>query len=288
VHLSAVRVAASVHRWSVILLLAVTLAFAVPVARAASLVGTYGGQMEIAAGLELKADGRFRYALSYGALDEEAAGRWTTSGDRVFLTSDRVTPPRFVLVSRDRGADGMLQVSLDVPKGLSRQYFDALITTTSGAAQRKQFAEEGLLSPFTRDNAPTSLRMLLPVFSVAGEPVPLDPSSGYSLRFRFEPNDLGKANFQATPLRIVRGDLFSTGMVERSGSDVAGGELCMKNLILVIGFVIASASIAGAQSGRVGWDGTWAGDRHRSGSPKRTAGRLELSHPMPVLRSAGS
>ena len=72
--LGGIRVSAAVHRWSIILLLAVTLAFAAPVARAASLVGTYdGGQMEIAAGLELKADGRFRYALSYGALDEEAA-----------------------------------------------------------------------------------------------------------------------------------------------------------------------------------------------------------------------
>ena len=102
--LGGIRVSAAVHRWSIILLLAVTLAFAAPVARAASLIGTYdGGQMEIAAGLELKADGRFRYALSYGALDEEAAGRWTTSGDRVFLTSDLVTPPRFVLVTRYRG-----------------------------------------------------------------------------------------------------------------------------------------------------------------------------------------
>ena len=201
--------AAAGYRWSVIPLLAVTLAFAAPIARAASLVGTYdGGQMEIAAGLELQAGGRFRYALSYGALDEEAAGRWTTNGDRVLLTSDPVIPPRFVLVWHGRGADGMLQVSLDVPKGLSRQYFDALITTTGGATQRKQFADEGLLSPFTSDNAPSSLRMLFPVFSVAGEPVPLDPSSGYSLRFRFEPNDLGKANFQATPLRIVGGDLL--------------------------------------------------------------------------------
>lgn len=60
-----------------------------------SLVGTYdGGQMEIAAGLELRADGRFRYALSYGALDEEAAGTWTVSGSQVLLTSDPSVAPR--------------------------------------------------------------------------------------------------------------------------------------------------------------------------------------------------
>jgi hypothetical protein len=189
--------------------LLVAVASTAALAQLASLVGTYdGGQMEIAAGLELEADGRFRYALSYGALDEEAAGKWTTSGDRVLLTSDRVNAPRFVLVSSSKGADGRFQLSLDVPTGMSRQYFDAVITKTNGETQKAQLSEEGLLLPFTRDNAPTSVRLLLPVFSVVGQPVKLEPSSGYLVRFRFEPNDLGKVDFQATPLRIVGGDLL--------------------------------------------------------------------------------
>ena len=174
-----------------------------------SLVGTYDGhQMEIVAGLELKADGRFRYGLSYGALDEEAAGKWTMSGNQVLLTSDPVIAPRFVLVSHGKGVDGVLQLSLDVPKGLSRQYFDAVIVNRNGETQRQQLAEDGLLLPFTSDNVPTSLRMLFPVFSVIGEPLKLDPSSGYSVRIRFEPNDLGKVNFQATPIKILNGDLL--------------------------------------------------------------------------------
>src|SRR4051794_22752582 len=108
------------------LLLAASLIVARPAnTQPASLVGTYdGGQMEMAAGLELRADSRFNYALSYGALDEEAAGRWTLSGDRVLLTSDPVVAPRFVLVSRGRGVNGMLQLDLEVPNGLSRQYFN--------------------------------------------------------------------------------------------------------------------------------------------------------------------
>jgi hypothetical protein len=41
------------------------------------LVGKYnGGQMELAAELDLTADGHFQYGLAYGALDEEAQGRW--------------------------------------------------------------------------------------------------------------------------------------------------------------------------------------------------------------------
>jgi hypothetical protein len=50
--------------------------------------------------------------------------------------------------------------------------------------------------------------MLFPVFSVISEPLQLDPGSGYSVRIRFEPNDLGKVSFQATPLKILNGDLL--------------------------------------------------------------------------------
>jgi hypothetical protein len=164
--------------------------------------------MEIAAGLELKADGRFNYGLSYGALDEQAAGRWTLSGDRVLLTSDPISAPRFVLISRGKSPDSVLQLSLEVPRGLSRQYFDAVITGANGQTQQVQLGEGGLSLPFRRDNVPTSIRMLFPVFSVVGEPLMLDPSTGYAIRFRFEPNDLGKVDFRAEPLKIVAGDLL--------------------------------------------------------------------------------
>jgi hypothetical protein len=178
-------------------------------AQSTSLVGTYDGrQMEMAAGLELQADGRFRYALAYGALDEEAAGKWTLRGDRVLLTSDPVTAPRFALVSQARGAPGVLRVDLDLPKGLSRQYFDALITKANGQAERKQLAEDGLSLPFAAAEAPTTIRLSLQMFGVASAPVRLDANSGYSVRFRFEPNDIGKVSFEATPLRVVNGELL--------------------------------------------------------------------------------
>ncbi len=193
---------------SLVLLLAASTIAARRADSQASLAGTYdGNQMEMAVGLELTADGRFRYALAYGALDEQAAGRWTTRGNQVLLTSDPVTPPRFVLVSQGRGADGVLQVQLDVPRGASRQYFNALITKANGQTERRQFAEDGLLLPFAREDAPIGLRLMLQMFDIMSQQVPLDPGTGYSLRFRFEPNDIGKVAFQATPLAIVNGDL---------------------------------------------------------------------------------
>ena len=125
----------------------------------------------------------------------------------MLLTSDPVTPPRFVLVSQGRGADGMLQVQLDVPRGVSRQYFNALLTKANGQTERRQFAEDGLLLPFARDGAPISIRLVLQMFDIMSQPVRLDSGAGYSLRFRFEPNDVGKVDFQATPLAIVNDEL---------------------------------------------------------------------------------
>jgi hypothetical protein len=46
------------------------------------------------------------------------------------------------------------------------------------------------------------------MFEVASGPVRLDANSGYSIRFRFEPNDIGKVAFQATPLKLVNGALL--------------------------------------------------------------------------------
>ena len=49
-------------------------------------------QMEMAGGLELRSDGRFRYAFDYGAVSEEAEGKWATEGSTVLLTTDPMPP----------------------------------------------------------------------------------------------------------------------------------------------------------------------------------------------------
>src|SRR4051812_37021984 len=124
-------------------------------AQPGSLAGVYdGGQMEIAAALELKPNGRFNYALSYGALDEQAAGRWTVNGDRVLLSSNPVVAPRLFLISRGRGPEGMLQLSLDVPRGVSRQYFDAMIHTRQWADAKGAAKRRGPLPALCQNRSP--------------------------------------------------------------------------------------------------------------------------------------
>lgn len=67
------------------------LALLLVLADLASLAGFYhSNQIEIGAAIELEADGKFAYALDYGAVSEVAEGSWTSDGKTVFLTSTRM------------------------------------------------------------------------------------------------------------------------------------------------------------------------------------------------------
>jgi hypothetical protein len=179
-------------------------------APAKKLVGVYDGhQMEMAVGIELKADGRFEYGLSYGAMDEQAAGRWTVSGDKVLLTSDPVKAPRFTFVGQKPAPKGMFEISLETPKGMSAQYFDGMYVTAKGHGGQEQLRDDGPRSwVIDKADPPIKAMVVLQMFGLHSDPVAIDPAKGYALQFRFEPNDLGKVDFKATALAIDHGDLL--------------------------------------------------------------------------------
>ena len=178
-------------------------------ARPAKLVGQYdGSRMEVAAGLELSADGRFRYGLSYGVLDEEATGTWHAEGADVVLDSDPVRAPHFTLLSQTRGEDNILHVDLQVPAGMDAQYFRAVVQLVDGSSIGGQLSAEGLSLPLEPGQRPARVRIVLPVFELASDPVEIVPTKGIRFAFRFEPNDLGRAAFKGTRLAIDKGQLI--------------------------------------------------------------------------------
>lgn len=70
----------------------------------AALAGHYylQGVMEVGSELLLNKDGRFQWALSYGAMDQSAQGRWQLKGDRIELQAKAPsTPPQFRLFKED-------------------------------------------------------------------------------------------------------------------------------------------------------------------------------------------
>jgi len=207
-------------RWLLVLPIAVIAAPAPGPAFAqqpASLVGHYDGhQMEMGAELVLNANGRFQYGVAYGALDEEAEGSWVQQGDQVLLTSDPVTPARFVFLGQKAAPAGTFSLALDAPEGMSLQFFDAVLTFAHRKPQGGQLTDDGVSVPIDPKDPPLTVRLFLPMYELKGDPVSIDPAKGYSLSFRFEPNDLGKADFRATPLALDKGDL----LLERFGRTI--------------------------------------------------------------------
>ena len=47
-------------------------------------------QREMAAAIELEADGKFDYSVEYGAVSEYAEGNWVEEGGTIYLTSTRM------------------------------------------------------------------------------------------------------------------------------------------------------------------------------------------------------
>jgi hypothetical protein len=178
-------------------------------ASASQLVGTYDGhQMEMAVGLELHANGRFDYGLSYGALDETASGTWSVDGDNVLLTSDPVTPPKFVFVDQRPAPDGKTHIALDLPKGWSRQVFDAEVGLADGRFVGGQLSDDGDTIPLGAGDRPVTLRLGMDVYELHSDAFRLDGTAASTIHVRFEQNDLGKVAFAKTPLRIDKGNLL--------------------------------------------------------------------------------
>lgn len=168
----------------------------------AAFVGDYAVRhMEMGGGIALRRDGSFRYELSYGALDEEAEGRWTCDKTTVFLTSNPVHPPRFAMLAADKAAKGELRIELDVPQGMSRQYFSVLIRKADGSTERREFGEDGIVVAYATQARPLAIVPLLPVYDLAGDAIMLPDGDGLRVRLQFLPNDLGQVAFSRTALQ---------------------------------------------------------------------------------------
>jgi len=166
-------------------------------------------QMEMAGGLELQANGHFRYALSYGAADEEAEGDWTSNGKTIRLTTKPApTPPNFELVRDDPAPKGELSLALEPPGFGWEGSIDALVTI-AGSDKKFRVRNEGE----GRIEIPagvtvTAVEPVVPIYGGTGAPIALSSTRGHRLLLRFKPNDIGKAAFNQEPLAIDGNDLL--------------------------------------------------------------------------------
>jgi hypothetical protein len=173
---------------------------AAPTAGTGSVEGMYEiRQMEMGGGLELTPDGYFRYALDYGAVAEQGAGRWALKDGRVLLTSDPMPKrPTYEVIKDDPAPAGELWLEL-APPGFGDFTTNLEVIATYKDGRREEVRDDGN-GHMPVEAMPASIQVIVPIFRDLSPPIQLSPDRGHKLTLRFVANDLNKARFDAEPL----------------------------------------------------------------------------------------
>jgi hypothetical protein len=186
------------------LLALVAAAGPVPVEGAYRLVGV----REAAGGLELGADGRFRYGFTYGALDEQAEGRWRLDGNRVLLTTDPAPrPPDWSLVAAEPGDPGQFAIRLEGPDRRPIPNIEVEVRMSDGSVEKGATSADWLDAKLG-GRVPVSVSFHVPVYEIGSPAFPIDIGKARRYRFRLDPRDLGVRDFRDWPLEM-RGNLLA-------------------------------------------------------------------------------
>ena len=160
----------------------------------------YAGRYRVAEGpdtaglLELGADGRFRYQLSEGALDEHAEGRWTETGGDIRL----VTEPKPVAPSFARGGDrgpGATTIQVVLADGRELAGVDFRLGLASGASLAGYTQAEGWSFADAGERRISWVELYEPVYGVASPRFAIDPPASGGLTFVLTPNDIEVVDF---------------------------------------------------------------------------------------------
>ncbi|MGL4541184.1 MAG: hypothetical protein ACRCUI_01580 [Polymorphobacter sp.] len=162
------------------------------------------GVQDAASGIELRADHRFSYGLSYGALDESAEGVWTQTGDTVLLTTQPTPkPPAITAGAATRTDEAPLRLRVVGPNGRGVALVDFEIAYASGEARTGYTQDYGWTSPGTESRAPLSVRFAVPMYGITSPVFPIDAARANDLQFVLTPNDLGVVDFRDQKLTVT-------------------------------------------------------------------------------------
>ncbi|MBB5985567.1 hypothetical protein [Sphingobium lignivorans] len=164
---------------------------------------------DVASRIEITEDGRFRYFLSTGALDEWAEGQWTCEqGDLRLTTLPRPKPAEFRLESarvHDAAAGEEPPFALHVtwPDGKDIPAVDFRIAFEEGEERTGYTQADGWFADLA-GRTPRSIQLSEP-FHGTTSPVfqlPPAPKGGrLEVRILLLPNDMGVVDFDAAPVR---------------------------------------------------------------------------------------
>ena len=172
---------------------------------------------DTASELILLPDGRFDYALAAGALDEAATGSWTSDGKVVRLTTrPKPVPAVFSAAAVASDPKQGLTIKAVAPDGSGIALIDFTITFADGSTEEGYTQDYGWSLPPEDHRVPRSITLGIAMYELVSPPFLLDPAQGNVFTFKLTPNDLGRFDFEATPLDIAPGKLIW----HRGGADL--------------------------------------------------------------------
>ena len=167
------------------------------------------GGPDVASEVLLRPDGRFRFFLIDGALDEQAQGRWTAEGSHIKLvTLPKPVPPVFSAGPATTTAEAPLKLRVTWPDGRGVATIDLRVGFDSGDPVESYTQEDGWSLDPGEKRAPRWVELGLQMYGIGYTRFPVDLAKGNNLAFTLTPNGLGTMEFDDVEVEAVPGALI--------------------------------------------------------------------------------
>lgn len=154
--------------------------------------------------LVLRSDGRFRYVLGAGALDEHAEGRWVASSASVRLyTTPRPKAATFAAGPQSVTTEGPLKLLITWPNGSGVAGVDFEVGFDAGEPEVGYTQDYGWTMSLKEHRIPRWVEFVEPLNGIVSPRIAIDLRAGNVLTYVLTPNDLGTANFDGTMVERV-------------------------------------------------------------------------------------
>lgn len=174
------------------------------------LVGNYrlSAGPDVIGELLLQSDGRFRYVLGAGALDEHAEGRWVAGNALVRLyTTPRPKAATFTAGSQSVTTEGPLKLLIKWPNGSGIAGVDFKVGFDAGEPQVGYTQDYGWTMSPEEHRIPRWVEFVEPIHGTTSPRFTFDLRAGNVLTYVLTPNDLGTADFDGTLVERVEDHL---------------------------------------------------------------------------------
>ena len=156
---------------------------------------------DVDGGLLIRSDGRFRYMLAAGALDERAEGRWDTRGDKICLSTEpKPVPPALQKGALIEVEGAVPTVLVTWPNGRGIPGVDFTIGFDRGDPIEDYTQVYGWTMPDEDQRVASWVELREPIYGITAPRFELTEADSGKLRAIIVPNDIGVVDFDGACL----------------------------------------------------------------------------------------